>query len=105
MRGFDAWLTTQPDDYPALIEQPDVLDAQDFPIGEWYCRDCDEPLGFHLCGEDSGAWTDYWELTEDLEVRVCCRCYDSWFPDIDEPTPCSGCGQEPGDEHLEGCPT
>lgn len=74
--AFDRWLTNQPWDDVLLIEQPDHgYDPDQFNFDEWFCRDCQTHLGFHLCGDDSGAWRDHY-LLPDEETRLCEPCFE-----------------------------
>lgn len=79
-RAFDAWLTNQPE-FPVLVEQPDYsdYDEDEFPTDAWFCRDCQTPLGFYLCGDDSGAWRDHVMLPDEV-TRICEPCFELVLP-------------------------
>jgi hypothetical protein len=91
---------------PVTAPDPYRDDLDDYPTDEWSCRDCEQPVGFHLWGDHGGGWIDHY-LVPDTEDRLCDGCAEAVTtePDYPEPPACSDCGRDADLEHTEDCPT
>lgn len=101
---YDSWLTTQPEQSIVHIVAPNIdADYDNYPVDEWQCRDCHQPLGFYLAGDIGGGWTDAWWIEKD-DQHLCQDCFESvTAEDIDIQPDCVRCGAFAGDEHRDLC--
>lgn len=83
-KGFDAWLTTEPDPFPIHFNfDPTTLNYQwclDRAVQEGVCDSCKCKVGICLTkvdgGSVSGTITNYYQLDEDAETLWCEDCHN-----------------------------
>ena len=83
-KGFDAWLTTEPDPFPIHFNfDPTTLNYQwciDRAVQEGVCDSCKCKVGITLtetgAGGTLGTIINYYQLDEDAETLWCEDCHD-----------------------------
>lgn len=89
-RGFDAWLTTEPDPFPIHFNfDPTTRNYEwciDHAVQSGKCESCKCKVGFVLTevheGSVSGAVVNYYQLDEDAETLWCEECHDQGWGEI-----------------------
>jgi hypothetical protein len=83
-RGFDAWLTTEPDPFPIHFNFDPTTRNYDWclakAVQQGKCDSCKCDVGITLIetgkGGTSGMMTNYYQLDEDAELLWCEECHD-----------------------------
>jgi hypothetical protein len=83
-RGFDAWLTTEPDPFPIHFNFDPLSHNYDWclqhAVQRGECDSCKCKVGITLIetgnGGTSGMITNYYQLDEDAELLWCEECHD-----------------------------
>lgn len=108
MSKYDDWLADQPEPDFIHITAPDMTDdcEDDYPVDEWFCKECKTPLGFYLSGDHGGGWNDCWRVYDNEEM-FCEDCMKAAKTEVDFPVQpdCDRCGALAGDEHGASCDT
>ena len=83
-KGFDAWLTTEPDPFPIHFNfdstSPNYEWCLSHAVEDGECGSCNRKVGMTLReipdGGLDGSFTNYYQLDEDAETLWCEDCHD-----------------------------
>ena len=83
-KGFDAWLTTEPDPFPIHFNfdstSPNYEWCLSRAVEDGECDSCNRKVGMTLReipdGGLDGSFTNYYQLDEDAETLWCEDCHD-----------------------------